>query len=59
MIDHYMAIEFGRTYDKETFWPCFTVLCLVAFLMLCIQYSIYFWERRKNGRIRHRKSRKS
>lgn len=59
MIDHYMAIEFGRTYTKDTFWPCFSVLCLVAILMLVIQYIVKYWERRTNGRVRHRKSRKS
>ena len=50
---------FPDNFDPDSFWVCFSVLCLVAFLMLCIQYNIYFWERRTNGRVRHRKSRKS
>ena len=59
MIDHYMMVEFGKRYNKDIFWPCFSILCLVAILMLGIQYIINCWERRINGRIRHRKSRKS
>ena len=33
--------------DPDSFWACFFILCLVAILMLGIQYIVQFWERRK------------
>jgi len=60
MINHALLLEQAKIhYNDETFWLCFSTCCLVALLMFMIQYIINIWERRKNGRIQHRKGRKS
>lgn len=38
---------FPDSFDPDSFWVCFSVLCLVAILMLGIQYIVQLWERRK------------
>lgn len=38
---------FADNFDPNSFWTCFSVLCLVAILMFSIQYIVQLWERRK------------
>jgi len=59
MINHALLLEQNKIpYDPDTFWMCISLSCLVVLFMFIIQYSIYFWERRKEWKNSTSKKRK-